>query len=171
MAIGKVVVVGLGLLFVTGGVATGAAGWVNYQNTQDDLDNAVAVEGTVVNTSIEENEREVDRDDDGVYEGTETSYEPVVRCAYTYERTEYTGASVYPGSERSFGTRAEAANVTGRFAAGESVTVNVNTDDPSSAFLLAEDGSLITLGVAGGAGLLRLVVGVTTIRKGISGGE
>jgi len=171
MAVGKILVVGLGLIFVVGGMTAGAVGWIDYQNTQDDLDNAVAVDGTVLETSIEENEREVDRDDDGVYEGTETEYGPVVEYNYTYEGEQYTSTSVYPGSERSFDTRDEAANVTDRFAAGESVTVNVNADDPTRTFLLAEEGSLVLLAITTGVALLGLIVGGSTIRKGVTGGE
>lgn len=168
---GKVLVVGLGLMFAVGGVTVGAVGWIDYQNTQDDIDNAVEVEGTVVETSIQEDEREVDPDDDGVYEDTETEYEPVVRYNYTYEGEEYTSTSVYPGSERSFDTHDEAANVTDQFTAGEPVTINVNSDDPARAFLLAEEGSLVLLAITTGAAVLGLLVGGSTIRKGVTGAE
>lgn len=167
MAVGRAIVVVLGLMFVTSGVAGIGLGWFTYQDTQSDLANTVEVEGTVVDTTLVEEEEEVDRDDDGQPDGTRTTYEPVVNYSYSYEGTEYTSESIYPGTSKSFDDRSEAEDVLSGYEAGEPVTVKLNSEEPSRSFLIEEDNSLVTLGVAGGAGTLALIVGLVTIKRGL----
>ncbi len=49
------------------------------------------------------------------------------------------------------------------------MTVNINIEDPSRSFLLAEEASLITLAFAGGAGILGVLVGGAVVGKGLTG--
>jgi len=132
---------GAALLIVAFGVAFAGFGWHSLQEEQADLNNAIEHEGEVQSVAIEEDVTRRDRDDDGVRE-TDRDYEPVVEYTYEYQGETYTSESVFPGPDQSFDSRSTAEDYTGEYEAGRTVTVYVNEQDPSSAFLVRESSSL-----------------------------
>ena len=66
------------VVLVVCAAAFGGIGWFMYQGEQSDLENAVEVEGTVQNTSIDKQVSRRDRDDDGRREEV-TTFRAVVR--------------------------------------------------------------------------------------------
>lgn len=143
MGFGRFVVAAFVIL---GGVAFAGFGWFAYQDEQSDVNNAVEREGVVQSVDIEEDVDRRDRDDDGIRE-TERSYEPVVRYTYTYEGQNYTSDSVFPGGDRQFDSRSEAADYTEAYDPGDTVTVYVNSEEPSSAFLVEQTDTLLYYGL------------------------
>jgi hypothetical protein len=144
------------IAMILAGAAFGGFGWYAYQNEQADIENAVEVEGVVQGTSIDEDVDRRDRDDDGIRE-RETSYQPIVRYDYTYEGQSYSSDSVYPGPEETFDNRGGATDVTDDYSTGETVTVYVNSDDPSRAFLIEKSSTLLYYGLMGLGGLLAIL--------------
>jgi hypothetical protein len=141
------------LVFVVGGIGTTGIGVMDYQNQQSDIQEAVQVEGTVEATDVRER-------------GTDNDYFPHVRYAYSYEGQQYTATSLYPGSsEKSFNTQDKAAEVVSQYSPGETTTVYVNQDDPSSAFLIKESQPLRHFSVIGG-GVILAVIGVGILFSG-----
>jgi hypothetical protein len=172
MALGRISAVVVSLLFVAAGVGAGALGWINYQNTQSDLENAVEADGQVVETDIVRQEREEDPDDDGVYEDTEISYEPVVVYTYTYEGEQYRSESLYPGGTGlEFDDRSEAEQFLSDYETGQSLTVKVNSAEPDRSFLIEKDDSLFLLGVTGVFGGIFTLVGLVTLVRTVFGDE
>lgn len=152
MGLGKVATAVVLLLV---GAVCGGIGWTTYQNEQSDLENAVEIEGTVQNTAIDEDVDRRDRNDDGVRE-RETSYRPIVNYTYAYEGTEYASDSVFSGPEQRFGNREKAADITDRYAVGDTVTVYVNDENPSRAYLVERESSPFHLAFMGVGVLLCL---------------
>jgi len=142
----------VGALFVVVvGVAFAGFGWYSYQEEQADLNNAIEHEGEIRSVDIEEDVTRRDRDDDGIRE-TDRDYEPVVRYAYEYDGESYTSASLFPGPDQSFDSRSGAEDYTEEYESGQTVTVYVNEEEPSSSFLVRESSSLkYKLFMGGGA--------------------
>lgn len=147
----------------------GGIGWYMYQSEQSDIQNAVDVRGTVQNASVDRDVSRRDSDNDGVQE-RQTSFQPVVYYTYTYEGTNYTSHSVYAGPETSFDQRSKAVDVVDDYSAGQQVTVSVNSEDPSRAFLVEKDDSLFYF-VFMGVGAVLGLAGVGGLVRGLTGGE
>lgn len=137
----------IALAFLAGGIGVGVLGWNMYQTQQADVQQAVEVEGTVEGTDIDRNDRT---------EGTD-SYEPVVSYTYSFEGQQYSAESVYPGAEKQFSFRDEAREVTDQYSSGQTVTVYVNEEDPSRAFLINETSTFKPLFAMGIGGLFALI--------------
>jgi hypothetical protein len=146
------------------GVAMAGFGGYNYQQTQSDLNNAVEAEGSIENVDITRDVTRRDRDDDGIKE-EEVSWTPNVEYTYTYQGQQYTSDSIRPGvAGESFDSRPAAVDVTEQFSAGQSVTVYVNSEEPSRAFLIKDSSFLLEyafMGIGGLAVLLGLYKAAT----------
>jgi N-acetyl-gamma-glutamylphosphate reductase len=141
------------LVFVVGGIGTTGIEVMDYQNQRSDIQEAVQVEGTVEETDVRER-------------GTDNDYFPHVRYTYSYEGQQYTATSIYPGSsEKSFDSQEKAAEVVAQYSPGETTTVYVNQDDPSSAFLIEQSQMFRHLLVTGG-GVILAVIGVGILFRG-----
>jgi len=135
------------LVVLVGGLGLTGFGWTMYQNERADVRNAVAVEGTVLGTGVEEI---------GSPGSAQSSvkYEAVVRYSYTYDGREYTSSSVYPGPEKRFGLREDARAVADQYTSGQTVTVYVNQETPTRTYLIEETGGTLLPLFALGFGVL-----------------
>lgn len=137
------------LVFVVVGIGITGFGVLDYQNQQSDLREAVQVEGTVQQVSVAEYSTE------GGY-----SYRPHVKYTYSYEGQQYTSRDVYPGvNDRTFNDREKAEEVVSQYSPGETTTVFVNQEQPSSAYLIKDSQTSPPFLVVG-AGLFFAVVGI-----------
>lgn len=142
MAIGRTVVF---LVIAVGGLALAGYGWTTYQNQHSDVKQAVTVEGTVEGTDVTFIEIDSATDQSG-----SSYYKAVVRYTYTYEGRTYTSESVYPGAEKQIESEAEAREITTRYSPGQTVTVYVNQEAPSRAYLVEEKtlfSPFVTMGI------------------------
>jgi len=153
------------VVLVVCAAAFGGIGWFMYQGEQSDLENAVEVEGTVQNTSIDKQVSRRDRDDDGRREEV-TTFRAVVRYTYTYEGERYTSDSVYSGPESTFDSRSGAVDVVEEYSSGETVTVHVNSEQPSRAYLIEQENSLFYFAFVGVGGLCGLAA-VGSLFRGV----
>lgn len=134
-------------------------GWTMYQKEQADVRQAVEAEGTVESTGVEV-----------IVTDDTASFEPVVRYTYMYEGQEYTSKSVYPGPEKRFNSEKDAREVATQYSPGQPVTVFVNQENPTRAFLIKETGgNTVPFGLMGigallavsfGSGFLKAILGV-----------
>jgi hypothetical protein len=144
----------LALVFVVVGVAIIGFGVMDYQNRQSDIQNAVQVEGTVQSVDVHEQSSE----------GSDSSYNPYIKYAYSYEGQQYTSRSVYPGlNQRVFDNRDKAEEVVSEYSSGETTTVYVNQENPSSAFLIKETQTSRSFLIMG-FGLIFVVIGFVSSR-------
>lgn len=128
MGVGRIL---FALVFVGVGVAIIGFGVIDYQNRQSDIQNHVQIEGTVQSVDVHEQSSENSPAD--------SSYNPYIRYTYSYEGQQYTSRSVYPGlNQRVFDNRDKAEEVVSQYSPGETTTVYVNQENPSSAFLIKE---------------------------------
>lgn len=155
---------GRGLVFLVltvGALAMTGFGWTMYQNERADVRHAVAIEGTVESTDVEE----IETDDTA-------SFEPVVRYTYTHDGQEYTSESVYPGPEKRFNSEEDAREVAAQYSPGQTVTVYVNQETPTRAFLINETGgNALPFGLMGIGALLALSFGSGLGREIVGGGS
>jgi hypothetical protein len=136
------------LAFVVVGISITGFGVMDYQNQQSDLQEAVEVEGTVQSTDVHEHSNE-----------NGYSYDPYVKYTYSYEGQQYTSRSVYPGlNDRTYNDREKAEEVVSQFSPGETTTVYVNRENPSSAFLIEDTQPFRPFLVLGG-GVLFAAIG------------
>jgi hypothetical protein len=158
------VVVGVGAFFLLAGLVWGTLGVWNYQKTQTDLSDTETVEGTIISTDVREETTEVG---DGRYR---TELHPQVNYTYSHEGQNYTSQSLYPGNEQTL-SEGRAEEIVYDYDSGDSVTVYVNTDDPSRSFLVTNDNSLLFLLFSGAVGIAGIVIGLVTIKFGLSLGS
>lgn len=149
------------LALLVGGLALAGYGWTMHQNEQSDVRQAVETEGTVESTDV----KKIENEDDGT-----ASFEPVVRYTYTYEGRKYTSESVYPGPEKRFKFEEDAQEVADRYSPGQTVTVYVNQETPSRAFLIEETGGNLLPYFSMGIGGLLALGSVSNLGKEIVGG-
>lgn len=99
----------------------------------------VTVEGTVVTAEIDVS---TVQSDDGA--GTDRTYSPEVTYRYTYGGETYTNDNLWagPGDGSSYGQRSEAEAITSQYPAGSSVSIHLNSDNPSQSFLKTKPTSL-----------------------------
>lgn len=143
------------LMVLVVGIVAGGIGVMDYQNQRSDIQEAVQVEGTVEDTDVDRR-------------GTDDDYFPQVRYTYSYEGQRYTSTKVYPGSsEKSFNTEEQAEEAISQYSPGETTTVYVNQDDPSSAYLIQQTQTLRHF-MAMGAGLFCVVAGVIALYADLS---
>ena len=104
----------------------GIAGYGGYDYVQQSnaVDDAVAVETTVVNTDISRSE------------GRRFYYRISVEHTYEYQGSEYASKQVFPGSTRPIYTvRSDAQRIIEPYEPNETATAYVDPDSPSRAFL------------------------------------
>jgi uncharacterized membrane protein YidH (DUF202 family) len=151
MGLGKIL---FALVIVVVGVAIIGFGVMDYQNRQSDIQNAVQVEGTVQSVDVHERSSE----------GSDSSYNPYIKYTYSYEGQQHTSRSVYPGlNQRTFDNRNRAEEVVSEYSSGETTTVYVNQEDPSSAFLVKETQTTRSFLIMG-FGLVFVVMGIISFR-------
>jgi len=116
------------LLAIVLGLGTMGYGGYSYTSQTAALDSAVAVDATIVSTSVET-----------VSQRRGTEYRPQATFNYTYNGTEYTSSNVYPGPlSREFGSEDEARAQLDGFEPGTTVSAHVPPDSPENAFLKVE---------------------------------
>jgi hypothetical protein len=141
------------LVFVVVGVAITGFGVMDYQNRQSDIENAVQVQGTVQSVDVHERSSEGD-----------SSYNPYIKYTYSHDGQQYTSRSVYPGlNQRTFDSRDKAEEVVSQYSPGETTTVYVNQENPSSAFLVEEPQPFRSFLIMG-FGIIFLVIALFSFR-------
>lgn len=147
------------------GISALGYGWIQYQNQQADVQEAITVEGVVQSTDVEFKGSE-----GGSSNPSGGAYEVVVSYTYTHGGQEYTSDSVYPGPEKTHELKENAQEVANQYSAGQTVTVHVNREDPSRAFLVSEktnEEPFMTMGI----GALFLLMGILGLGRELVGGE
>jgi len=97
----------------------------DYHEQTSLLDDAEAVEATVLDTDIEE-----------VGRRGASRYQPVVEYEYEYGGSTYTSDTVFPGSfERTYSSESDAREVLEPYETDSTVTAQVDPSDPETAFL------------------------------------
>jgi hypothetical protein len=109
------VVISLGLV---------GSGISDYYQQSQTIEDAVAVDATVLETDISQ---------EGGGRGG-PSYDVTVEFTYQYQGTNYTGTRLYPGA-KSYETESAAEDELEPYNAGETVTAYVDPDAPSNGFL------------------------------------
>ena len=166
MSIGKFLVRFLIFLVIAiGGLAMVGAGGNMVLNEQADVQRAVTAEGTVESTDTKYEGAVVSTADSPATGG----YKPVVRYTYTYDGQEYTSDSVYPGPEKRFNSEEVARSVATQVSPGQTVTVYVNQQNPSRAFLIEKKTNFQPFIYMGVGGLLALT-GVYSVGVELFGG-
>ena len=156
------IVVGLlvGLAF------TGIGGFLIFNHYQA-TSQSTPVDGVIVESSV------VDYESDPAAEQPAGS-RPGIEYQYTYQGTTYASSNLCPGEENTgcYGpdTGKVAQSVVDRYPEGSTVTVHVDPDDPSNAYLIDGDLPLVYL-VPVGFGLLAIVGSAVRIVKGLFGGR
>jgi hypothetical protein len=106
------------------GVAVAGYGAYDYVQQTESVDEAVAVDTTVVETSVSESS------------GRRVSYRVSVTHAYEYQGTEYTSTRVFPGeTSPTYFVRTDAVGVADEYDSGTTTTAYVPPDAPGRAFL------------------------------------
>jgi hypothetical protein len=105
------------------GVAVAGYGAYDYVQQTQAVDEAVAVDTTVVETSVSESSRRV-------------YYRVSVTHVYEYEGTEYTSTQVFPGkTSPTYFVERDAVGVVDEYDSGTTTTAYVPPDAPGRAFL------------------------------------
>lgn len=145
------------LLFALIGLALVGYGGYDYIQQTEAVDDAVEVEGTVVETSISE----IESGRSGI------EYDARVEFTYQHQGTEYTSDQLYPGSfDATYDTRPEAESALDPYDDGDSVTAYVDPAAPSEGFLQRQtsQGPLQFMAI-GGLMLLALTLNAVGARK------
>lgn len=132
-------------------LAAACAGYGGYDYVQQSaaVEDAVAVDATIVDAAVEE-------DTGGRRSGIQ--YDLDVEYTYRYEGTEYAGDQVFPGSiTPSYDSRSEAESVLAPYEENATVTAYVDPAAPGEAFLERQTTSAPLRFVAGGALVFVLV--------------
>ncbi|MFC4448310.1 DUF3592 domain-containing protein [Halorussus aquaticus] len=143
-----------GLLMIVVGIAVAGFGVYDYTQQSDAISNAVTVNATITETSVESVPQRRGGPD----------YRPEVTFDYRYEGNSYTSSNLYPTSFSSnYDTESAAQSAIEGYEAGDTVTAYVNPDSPGSAFLKQKK-SNGPLKIAAIGGLLVLIGGVSVLR-------
>jgi hypothetical protein len=150
----------VGVVAVVIGLVFAGVGWTYIVPYREDTSNAEPVDAVVVSSGVVESANA---------EG-QTVYAPNVTYRYTYEGTEYTSRSVFPGDVGPVSERSRAREIAERYPPGNDVTAHVNTENPDSAFLIDRSAPL-WFWAGPGIGLLSILYGVHSIVLGVRGVE
>jgi len=118
----------MAVLFLLLGSGALVYGYMNYTAQGDAINDAVSVNGTVVDTEIE------------THSGRRsTDYEPVVRFEYIYKGQSYQSNNMYPAGVSDYiDTRYGAKSVLDNYRESSDVSAYLDPDSPSEAFLKQE---------------------------------
>jgi hypothetical protein len=112
------------LLTLVLGLGIAGYGGYDYVQQSDAVDDAVAVETTVIDTSISRSD------------GRHFYYRISVEHTYEYQGREYTSKRAFPGSTRPIYTiRSDAQRIVEPYEPNETATAYVTPDNPNKAFL------------------------------------
>lgn len=150
------VVVGVAAICI--GVAFAGVAWFQIVPYQQDRSNAATVSAEVVSADVTEG-----RNSEG-----QVVYSPSVTYRYSYQGTEFTSSSVFPGTGDVVGSQSRAQEIVDRYQPGDRVMAHVNTESPESAFLIDESAPLWYWG-GPVLGLLIVLYGIKSIREGLRG--
>jgi hypothetical protein len=137
-----------GLLALLLGLAVTGYGVYDYQQQQGALEDAVAVDATVVETGVEARSGSSNP-------GAE--YRPTVTFEYRYDGENYTSHSVFPAETTpNYDTRSAAASVLDGYEAGGTATAYVDPRVPREGFLIDRQsrGPVIAIAIGGVVALL-----------------
>ena len=116
----------IGIVAIVIGVAFAAVAWTHILPYREATTNTETVDATVVSSEVTK----------GFNSESQVQYRPYVVFRYTYEGTEYTSDTVFPGPVSLVSDRSEAQAIVERYPAGQEVTAYVNRNDPQTAFLI-----------------------------------
>lgn len=157
---------GLVIGFLVGLAFTGFGGFIIFNHYQATM-HSTPVDGVVVESSVVQYESNPSTGDPG-------GSRPAIEYRYTYQGTTYTSSKLCPGEGNlgCYGPNTEkvAQSVVDRYPEGSTVTVHVDPDDPSNAYLIDADLPLVYL-VPVGMGLLAIVGTAVRFVKRVSGGR
>lgn len=137
-----------GFLALLLGLAVTGYGAYDYQQQQGALEDAVAVDATIVEAGVEARSGSSNP-------GAE--YRPTVTFEYRYDGENYTSHSVFPSETTpNYDTRSAAASVLDGYEAGDTATAYVDPGSPSEAFLIDRQsrGPVIAIAIGGVVALL-----------------
>jgi len=127
------------------GVSVVGYGGYDYIQQSNAVDDAVAVETTVLNAQVSESD------------GRRLYYRVTVEHTYQYQGTEYTSEQVFPGTTSPMYTvRSDAENIIGPYEPNVTTTAYVDPDAPGGAFLERQT-TLAPLKFVGFGGLVLLL--------------
>ncbi|MBB6645994.1 DUF3592 domain-containing protein [Halobellus ruber] len=117
------------ILLVLGLGVTGYGAY-DYVQQSDAIRNAVEVDGTITEVGVDTQSSVSGQS------GGDVRYEPRVKFTYEHQGTTYTGTHVYPADiSPEYDQRSKAESVVAEYEEGASVTIYVDSTDPSHAFL------------------------------------
>lgn len=151
----------VGVVAVVIGSGFAGVAWTHIVPYREDVSNAEAVDAVVVSSGVIEDWDE---------EAGKTTYQPNVTYRYTYEGSEYTSSSVFPGDVNPVSDGSRAQEIVERYPPGEEVTAYVNTEEPGTAFLINRSAPL-WFWAGPVIGLLSILYGVYSIVLGVRGVE
>ncbi|WP_311171443.1 DUF3592 domain-containing protein [Halobellus ordinarius] len=140
-------------------VGTGLAGYGAYDYTQqsDAIEDAVAVDATIVETDVETVSSKGDQ-----------SHKPTVSFEYRYDGTAYTGDRIFPSDvSPKYETHSKAQSIAQEYESGETVTAYVDPAAPGDAFL-EKRRSTYSLKLAGIGALIVLVTLGSRVRSSLN---
>lgn len=144
------------MLLVLGLGLTGYGAY-DYVQQSDAMRNAVEVNATVTETSVETKSSRAGN--------AQVNYEPHVEFTYEYLGESYTGSKVFPANiAPEYDQRSEAQAVIDEYEEGTTVTAYVNQDDPSDAFLKNKT-SNTPLIAAGIGAVISLLAATSVLQK------
>lgn len=150
----------VGVVAVVLGLAFAAVAVTHIAPFTDDRADAVAVDATVTGSEVQT----------GTNAEGQQIYYPAISYRYTYEGTEFTSDSVFPGDVNPVSDQSRARELVEEYAAGSEVTAYVNVEDPSRSYLVDEQMPLwYWLGPV--VGVLLVLYGFHSIRLGVQGVE
>lgn len=152
------VVVGAASIVI--GLLFGAVLFTHILPYQEDMRDVEEVDAVVLSSSVTQAQNS---------EG-QVTYTPAVTYRYTYEGTEYTSDSIFPGDVDPVSDESRAREIVAQYPEGEEVTAYVNTEDPSTAFLIDEAPPL-WFWLAPVVGVLAILYGLYSIVLGLRGVE
>lgn len=132
-----------GFLALLLGLAVTGYGAYDYQQQQEALEDAVAVDATIVETGVEARSGSSNP-------GAE--YQPTVTFEYRYDGEDYTSYSVFPAETTpNYDTRSGAASVLDGYEAGDTATAYVDPGAPREAFVIDRQSRGPVIAIAIGA--------------------
>jgi hypothetical protein len=150
----------VGVVAVAIGLMLAGVAWFQIVPYQQDRSNAETVSAQVISAEVTS----------GMNAEGQTEYAPEVTYRYSYEGSEYTSNSVFPGAGDVVSSRTRAEEIVDRYGTDDSVTAYVNTENPESAFLIDQSAPLWYW--AGPVlGVLIVLYGINSIRQGLRGVE
>lgn len=148
-----------GLVFLLLGIAAAAGGGYMAYPHVEDTSNAVTVDAEILGTDTYTIRPAGESD---------RQYYANVTYRYTYDGTEYTSDTLFPGNRDEQVSRSRAEEIANDYTAGDQVTAYVVPDDPERSYLI-ESSMPWWYYLIPGVGVLMALAGLLNVVQGIRG--